>query len=219
VSIINNKRSQLIDAISNLNEELSLQLIKEYLKDGDDPVLLVKDCQTGMQNVGEKYENKQYFLSGLIMGGEIFSQAVQLIRPSIVDTISGNESGIVLIGTVAGDIHDLGKNIVTMLLRCHQFTVYDIGVDVPSEVFLKKVNEIKPGIVGLSGLLVTAFDSMRQTIKLLRDDGIQIPVVIGGGTINADVCRYTGADYWVNSAEDGVNLCKKLFKIPPKQKA
>lgn len=217
MSTINSKRSQLINAISNLNEELSLQLIREYLNDGDDPVLLVKDCQTGMQIVGEKYENKQYFLSGLIMGGEIFSQAVQLIRPSIVDKVSGNESGVVLIGTVAGDIHDLGKNIVTMLLRCHQFTVYDIGVDVPSEVFLKKVRELKPGLVGLSGLLVTAFDSMRQTIKLLRDDGIQIPVVIGGGTINEDVCRYTGSDYWVNSAEDGVSLCKKIFKIPPKK--
>ena len=93
-------RIQLIDAISNLNEELSLKLIKEYLNEGEDPVLLVQDCQIGMQRVGEKYENKQYFLSGLIMGGEIFSQAVQLIRPSIVNSVSGNESGIVLIGTV-----------------------------------------------------------------------------------------------------------------------
>jgi methanogenic corrinoid protein MtbC1 len=214
----NNKRTLLIDAISNLNEELSLQLIRECLNNGEDPVLLVKDCQTGMQIVGEKYEQKQYYLSGLIMGGEIFSQAVQMIRPIIVDKISGNESGVVLIGTVAGDIHDLGKNIVTMLLRCHQFTVYDIGVDVPPEVFLKQVKELNPGIIGLSGLLVTAFDSMRQTIKLLRDDGIQTPIIIGGGTINNDVCRYTGADYWVNSAEDGINLFKKIFKIPSERK-
>jgi methanogenic corrinoid protein MtbC1 len=205
-------RSQLITAIANLNEELSLNLIREYLNGGEDPVLLVQDCQTGMQMVGERYENKQYFLSGLIMGGEIFTQAMQLIRPGIVDKVSGNESGIVLIGTVAGDIHDLGKNIVTMLLRCHQFTVCDIGVDVPAEEFLKKVKEIKPDIVGLSGLLVTAFDSMRSTIKLLRDEGIHTPVVIGGGTIDEDVCRYTGADYWVTSAEDGVKIFKLILK-------
>jgi methanogenic corrinoid protein MtbC1 len=207
-------RIQLIEAISNLNEELSLSLLKEYLNKGEDPILLVQDCQTGMQRVGEKYENKQYFLSGLIMGGEIFTRAVQLIRPSIVDKVSGDETGIVLIGTVSGDIHDLGKNIVTMLLRCHQFTVYDIGVDVPAEEFLKKVRELKPGILGLSGLLVTAFDSMRQTIKLLRDEEIQTPVIIGGGTIDEDVCRYTGADYWVTSAEHGVSLCKKILKFP-----
>jgi dimethylamine corrinoid protein len=208
------KSSQLISAIANLNEELSLKLIKDYLKDGEDPVLMVKDCQKGMELVGEKYESKQYFLSGLIMGGEIFSQAVQLIRPGIVGKISGNESGVILIGTVAGDIHDLGKNIVTMLLRCHRFTVHDIGVDVPPEEFLKNVREIKPAIIGLSGLIITAFDSMRQTVKLLRDEGIQTPVIIGGGTIDEEVCRYTGADYWVTSAEDGVNLCRKILNVP-----
>jgi methanogenic corrinoid protein MtbC1 len=213
------KRDQLITAIANLNEELSLNLIKEYLNCGEDPILLVQDCQTGMQMVGERYEKKQYFLSGLIMGGEIFTQAMQLIRPDIVNKVTGNESGIVLIGTVAGDIHDLGKNIVTMLLRCHQFTVYDIGVDVPVEDFLKKVKEIKPEIVGLSGLLVTAFDSMRSTIKLLRDEGIQTPVVIGGGTIDEGVFRYTGADYWVTSAEDGVNLFKQILKVQARKTA
>jgi methanogenic corrinoid protein MtbC1 len=209
-----NKREQLITAIANLNEELSINLVKELLNSGEDPVVLVQDCQTGMQLVGEKYENKEYYLAGLIMGGEIFSQAVQIIRPGIVSRISGNESGVVLIGTVEGDIHDLGKNIATMLLRCHRFTVHDIGVDISAETFLKYVKQYKPDVIGLSGLLITAFDSMRRTIKLLRDQGIQTPVIIGGGTIDEEVCHYTGADFWVNSAEDGVTKIKQILKVP-----
>jgi dimethylamine corrinoid protein len=216
--MMNDKRNQLISAIGNLNEELSLSLVKERIADGEDAVLIVQDCQTGMQLVGEKYENKEYFLAGLIMGGEIFSQAVQIIRPGIVGKISGNDSGTVLIGTVAGDIHDLGKNIVTMLLRCHRFTVHDIGVDIPPEVFLKSINQYKPDVIGLSGLIITAFDSMRSTIRLLREAGIQTPVIIGGGTIDEEVCNYTGANYWVNSAEDGVNRIRQILKIPPIKK-
>jgi dimethylamine corrinoid protein len=205
------RRNQLITAISDLNEELSISLIKELLDKGEDPILLVGDCQKGMQMVGERYENKYYFLSGLMMGGEIFSEAVHLIQPEIVNKIEGNDSGTIIIGTVAGDIHDLGKNIVTMLARCHQFTVHDIGVDVPAEIFLKNIIELKPGVIGLSGLITTAFDSMRHTIKVIRNEGIKTPVIIGGGTIDKEVCQYTGADYWVTSAEDGVELFQKLL--------
>jgi dimethylamine corrinoid protein len=205
------RRNQLVAAISDLNEELSISLIRGLLDAGEDPVLLVQDCQRGMQIIGDRYEKKYYFLSGLIMGGEIFSEAVRLIRPEIINSIEGNESGTILIGTVAGDIHDLGKNIVTMLARCHQFTVHDIGVDVPAEIFLKNINTLKPGVLGLSGLITTAFDSMRHTIKMLRDEGIKIPIVIGGGTIDKEICLYTGADYWVTSAEDGVKLFKNLL--------
>jgi methanogenic corrinoid protein MtbC1 len=206
-----NKRNQLVAAISDLNEELSISLIKALLDAGEDPVLLVQDCQRGMQIVGDRYEKKYYYLAGLMMGGEIFSEAVQLIRPEIIQKIEGDESGTILIGTVAGDIHDLGKNIVTMLARCHRFTVQDIGVDVPPEIFLKNIYEFKPGVIGLSGLITTAFDSMRHTIKVIRDQGIKTPIVIGGGTIDKEICQYTGADYWVTSAEDGVKIFKKLL--------
>jgi methanogenic corrinoid protein MtbC1 len=206
-----NKRNQLVAAISDLDEELSISLIKALLDAGEDPVLLVQDCQRGMQIVGDRYEKKYYYLAGLMMGGEIFSEAVQLIRPEIIQKIEGDESGTILIGTVAGDIHDLGKNIVTMLARSHRFTVQDIGVDVPAEIFLKNIHEFKPGVIGLSGLITTAFDSMRHTIKVIRDQGIKTPIVIGGGTIDKEICQYTGADYWVTSAEDGVKIFKKLL--------
>jgi len=208
------KRSLLIKSIVDLNEEASLRLINELLQEGVDPVLLVQDCQSGMKKVGERYESKQYFLAGLIMGGEIFSEAVKLIRPVIVDKVSGKESGVILIGTVAGDIHDLGKNMATMLLRCHQFTVYDIGVDISPETFLKNVRELNPGAIGLSGLITAAFDSMRNTIKVLRENGIQTPVIIGGATVDEDICHYTGADYWVASAEESIALLKSILKVP-----
>ena len=107
----------------------------------------------------------QYYLSGLIMGGEIFFEVMELVGPVMQSQTSGNASGKVLLGTVAGDIHDLGKNIVKMLLTCHKFTVHDIGVDVLPEEFLRKANEIQPDIIGLSGLITSAYDSMRETIS------------------------------------------------------
>jgi methanogenic corrinoid protein MtbC1 len=164
-----------------------------------------------MRQVGQRYAAHKYYLSGLIMGGQIFSDVMSLIRPLVEARISGNASGKVLLGTVANDIHDLGKNIVNMLLTCHKFTVYDLGVDVPPEEFLKKAREIQPDLIGLSGLITTAYDSMRETILILRKNGFRVPIIIGGSQLDDDVCRYTGADCWVTDANEGLKLCKELI--------
>ncbi len=117
-------------------------------------------------------------------------------------------------GTVAGDIHDIGKNITGMLLACYGFTVIDLGVDVPPAVFASKATEIKPDVVGLSGLITASFDAMKATVAALRAEAqaqhCSFPIVIGGGMIDEQVCRYVGADYWVNNAMDGVRLCQRL---------
>jgi methanogenic corrinoid protein MtbC1 len=205
------KHTQVISAIANLKEELALSLIRERLADKDDPDTLIADCQEGMRQVGERYARQQYYITGLIMGGEIFCEVMELIRPAIENYIVEEVSGKVLLGTVAGDIHDLGKNIVNMLLTCHKFSVYDLGVDVPPAEFLKKAKEFQPDIVGLSGLITYAFSSMRETISLLRQEGCLVPIIIGGGQLDEDVFRYTGADYWVTDAKTGVALCRQLL--------
>lgn len=204
--------SQLISAIANLNEELALNLIRERLAENDDPLTLIANCQKGLQQVGERYAQHKYYLSGLIMGGEIFYEVMELIQPAMENRISGTSSGKILLGTVESDIHDLGKNMVKLLLSCYKLTVYDLGVDVPPEEFLRQAKKLQPDILGLSGLITKAYDSMRETIRLFRQEGYQIPIVIGGSQLSEEVFHYTGADYWVNEADVGVKLCLRLLK-------
>ena len=146
------------------------------------------------------------------MGGEIFGQIMKLVQPVVEEQMSGKTSGgRVLLGTVQGDIHDLGKNIVNMLLTCQQFAVYDLGVDVPPPRFVQQVLEIEPHIVGLSGLLTNSYEAMRETVSLLRAGGHQGHIIIGGGQIDEQVRQYVGADSWSTDAVAGVELCRRLM--------
>jgi dimethylamine corrinoid protein len=205
-------QSQLISAIADLNEELALNLIRERLAENDDPLTLIASCEKGLQQVGERYAQHKYYLSGLIMGGEIFYEVMELIQPVMENRISGTSSGKILLGTVESDIHDLGKNMVKLLLSCYKVTVYDLGVDVPPEEFLRQAKKLQPDILGLSGLITKAYDSMRETVRLFRKEGYQIPIVIGGSQLSEEVFHYTRADYWVNEADVGVKLCLRLLK-------
>jgi methanogenic corrinoid protein MtbC1 len=206
-----NIQNMLITSIADLDGDRALALVRHAISDGDDPMLLLSNCQEGMRQVGQRYAERKYYLSGLIMGGEIFAEMMALIRPIVEAKISGDDSGKVLLGTVANDIHDLGKNIVNLLFTCHKFTVYDLGVDVSPEEFVKQAREIQPDLIGLSGLITSAYDSMRDTINLLHANGFHVPIIIGGSQIDDDVCRYTSADYWVTDANEGLKLCKQLL--------
>lgn len=201
----------LIDAIADLQEETALALVHQRLDAGDDSLLIIEDCQEGMRQVGERYERHEYFLAGLIMAGEIFSQVMELLQPIVERQVSGQASGRILLGTVEGDIHDLGKNIVNMLLSCHNFVVHDLGVDVAPTTFAKKAAQVQPHLVGLSGLLTSSYDAMHATINLLRERGYQKPIIIGGGQLSEEVRQYVGADHWTTDAISGVELCKKLI--------
>ncbi len=207
-------REQLIKLLAELEEEAVLQLVQRRITAGDDPLQIIEDCNEGMRQVGQRYEQGEFFLSGLIMSGEIFREVVELVQPLLQQT-RGHSSGKVLIGTVSGDIHDIGKNITGMLLTCYGFTVIDLGVDVPPAVFATKAIEIKPQVVGLSSLITASFDAMKTTIAALRAEAraqrCTFPIVIGGGMIDEQVCRYVDADYWVNNAMDGVRLCQRLI--------
>ncbi len=207
--------NRLSNLIADLDEDAALALVRERLAAGDDPLQIIEDCNTGMRLVGQKYETGEYFVSGLIMSGEIFREVVEIVQPLLAPRTQEHASGVVIIGTVSGDIHDIGKNILGMLLTCYGFTVIDLGVDVPPAEFAQKVIEVRPDIVGLSGLITASFERMKETIGILRQKAaanqVEFPILIGGGMIDAQVCRYVGADYWQNDAMEGVRLCQRLM--------
>ena len=201
----------LIAAVADLEEETALGLVRQRLDAGDDPLQLIQDCQEGLRQVGLRYERHETYLAGLIMGGEIFYEVMEMVQPVIERQISGHASGCILLGTVQGDIHDLGKNIVNMLLSCHNLVVHDLGVDVSPITFAEQVAQVQPDIVCLSGLLTSAYDAMRETVTLLRAQGYQGPIIIGGGQISEEVCLYVGADHWTTDGVAGIELCKRLI--------
>ncbi len=206
---------ELIARLADLEEDEVLAIVRRRVASGADPLRIVQECEQGVREVGERYARREYYIAGLIMGGEIFREVVAIVEPLFQGGAIRRTSGKVLLGTVKGDIHDIGKNLVHILLRCHGFTVQDLGVDVAPSEFAAAVRETRPDIVGLSGLLTVAYDTMRETVAVLRSeitDGQRVPpIIIGGGLIDEKVCRYIGADRWAPDALSGVHLCEQLI--------
>jgi methanogenic corrinoid protein MtbC1 len=209
-------RAALADYVADLEEEKALALVRARVGAGHDLLQIIEECQEGLRLVGERYERQEYYLSGLIMAGEIFREVMELVQPSIEAQFSGNESGVILLGTVQGDIHDIGKNNLSMLLKCYGFSVTDLGVDVAPADFLAQARRLKPDLIGLSGLLTSSYDAMKETIALIRHSGdralTSVPIVIGGNQLNEQVCQYVGGDHWVTDAMSGVRLSQKLLQ-------
>jgi methanogenic corrinoid protein MtbC1 len=205
----------LTTALVELDEDRTLELTREVLAEGNTTSLaILQTCQQAMRVVGERYERGEYYLAALILAGEIFSEISELVQPEQVPDVQGEPVGVIVLGTVAGDIHDIGKNMFGQALRAFGFTVVDLGVDVPKERFLEEVIRSRPDVVCLSGLISIAFESMKNTADLLRAHGTELgyvpPVILGGGTIDNEVCRYAGADSWSTDAMEGVSICERL---------
>jgi methylmalonyl-CoA mutase cobalamin-binding domain/chain len=212
----NNKSDQdLVHLLADLEEETVLEIVRERIQTGDNLMQILEDCNEGMQIVGTRYEQGEYYIAGLIMSGEIFREVVEMVQPLLVRNSDKESSGCILVGTVSGDIHDIGKNMLGMLLTCYGFTVIDLGVDVPPAEFAAKAVESKPDVVGLSGLITASFEMMRETVLVLRQEAekhkLTFPILIGGGMIDDQVCQYVGADYWLKDAMAGVRLCQSLL--------
>jgi len=203
-------------AVAALDEKTAVRLVEAAVAEGGNSVDIVRAVQEGMRTVGERYEQQDIYLSGLIMAAEIFRSVMAIAQPGLEAELQGDASGRVLLGTVAGDIHDIGKNMAALAFRMFGFTVEDLGVNVPPEVFLQAARTFKPDIVGLSGLLSLAFTTMRDTVALLRrelEEQDPAPIfVIGGGTIDDQVARYVGADLWTDNAMEGVRLCRQTLE-------
>ncbi|NHI92621.1 MAG: cobalamin-binding protein [Candidatus Lokiarchaeota archaeon] len=200
--------SNIIDEIVNLNEDAVLEILKKRLDNNEDPMNIMNDVKAAMKKVGDLFSEGEFFLPDLMMSGEILRQIFELIAPKLKESDSSEKKGKILLGTVAGDIHDIGKDIVKFLLDANGYDVLDLGVDVPPEVFVKKMKEYDPDIIALSGFLTLAFDAMKETIEKMKAEGLKesVKIMIGGGTIDERIVNYVGADAFGDTAMDAIKL-------------
>lgn len=208
---------ELTEAMVEMMEDKVLELTKQYLEEGKDPIAIFKAYQEAMVEIGKRFEAGTYFIPELIMSGEIMKNGSEMIKPYLTETEGGENStkiGKFLLATIESDIHDIGKNIVGMMMDLNGFEVLDLGVDVPAETIIAKAREFNPDIIGISGLLTLAFDPMKGFVEKLKDAGIRdnFKVIIGGAQIDQQVCEYVGADAFVTDAVAGVNKCKQWME-------
>jgi len=207
------QEQKLVEWLADMNEDDGVALAKRMLlEEGADPMRVLDLCRTAMDIVGKRFAEGEYFLPELVLAGEMLEIISAVAKPLIKQSAGGEPKRLarVLIGTVHGDLHDIGKNIVTFMLDINGFEVKDIGVDVPVATFLDEIGDFKPDVVGLSGFLTLAFDSMKETIDAIAGAGLHdnMKIMIGGGQIDETVRAYTGADAFGRNAVDAVSLCK-----------
>ena len=204
---------QLVEWLADMNEDEALPLANRMLlEDKVDPMRVLDLCRAAMDIVGKRFEEGEYFLPELVLAGEMLDTIGAVAKPLIKAAGGGAAAthGRVLIGTVHGDLHDIGKNIVTFMLDINGFEVKDIGVDVPVQKFIDEIEAFQPDVVGLSGFLTLAFDSMKETIAAFDARGMRdrFKIMIGGGQIDETVRAYTGADAFGVNAVEAVGLCR-----------
>src|SRR5450830_235178 len=218
MSDMTEQEQQLVEWLADMNEDDALALSNKMLfEDGVDPLRVLELCRAAMDIVGKRFEEGEYFLPELVLAGEMLDTIGKVAKP-LIKTAPGEETkklAKVLIGTVHGDLHDIGKNIVTFMLDINGFEVKDIGIDVPVKTFIDEISRFQPDVVGLSGFLTLAFDSMKETIEAIQDAGLRdkLKIMIGGGQVDETVRNYTGADAFGTNAMDAVSLCKNWIGV------
>jgi methanogenic corrinoid protein MtbC1 len=201
--------------LSDLSEKEVIAAVEERLARGDDPVLIMDQCQEGIVDVGRRYETGEYFISALIMAGEIMRQISEILLPVLERQITGRASGRILLATVQKDIHFIGKNIFKVLLQCTGYTVQDAGEDVAAQKILTDALVFSPDIIGLSCLLSTCYDSLHDTVSVLKEGThnlTPVPRIIIGGRVSEKVSQHVGADGWADDAMIGLRLCHRLIR-------
>jgi methanogenic corrinoid protein MtbC1 len=202
---------ELVNAIADMREEEALKLAREMVEGGSEPMAILDAAREAMAVVGQRYEEDTYFLPELMLAGEMMSQITDIVKPELAKLPEIERQGKVVIGTVEGDIHDIGKNIVSFLLDVNGFDVLDLGVDVSSQKFVEAIRDFQPQVVGLSGFLTLAFDVMKETVEAIKAAGLrdEVKIMIGGGQVNEEIRKYAGADAYGKDAMAGVSLAKK----------
>jgi 5-methyltetrahydrofolate--homocysteine methyltransferase len=202
---------ELVNAIADVMEDESLALAQQMVDGGVDPTSILEDAREAMDIVGKRYEEGEYYLPELMMAGEILNAITAMVKPVLSQAPALERRGKVLIGTVAGDIHDIGKNIVTFMLDVNGFDVLDLGIDVAPEKFVESIREFQPQVVGLSGFLTLAFDAMKDTVAAIEAAGLrdEVKIMVGGGQITDKIREYAGADAYGDDAMEAVNQAAK----------
>jgi methanogenic corrinoid protein MtbC1 len=201
---------KLVNAIADMKEEEALKLVREMVEGGSEPGAILDAVRKAMDIVGQRYEKGSYFLPELMLSGEILNQILDLIKPKLAEAPEVERRGKVLIGTVEGDIHDIGKDIVTFMLDANGFEVLDLGVNVPAQKFTEAIRDFQPQVVGLSGFLTLAFDAMKETVEAIQEAGLRdkVKIMIGGGQMDEQVRKHAGADAYGKDALAAVKLAQ-----------
>lgn len=202
----------LTELVADLKENEAISYVKEAIEKGSDPIKIIEEGQKGMEIVGNKFRDNEYFLPELLIAAQMFSGIMETLGPH-VKTKSKETLGKIVLGTVKGDLHDIGKNIFKTISEANGFTVYDLGVDVPAEKFVEVAERENVNIVAMSGLLTTVFSSMRNVVEILEEKGMRkkVKVILGGAPMDEGVQKLVGADAWTRNASNGVDLCKDLM--------
>ncbi len=204
------KLAELKDAMANMREEEAAEAARQILEAGEDPLKVLGVCREAMGIVGKRFEEGSYFLPELILAGEMLKSVSGMAQDRMSTGMTVERLGKVLVGTVKGDIHDIGKDIVVYMLDANGYEVLDLGIDVPPEKFVEAIREFQPRVVALSGFLTLAFDSMKIAVDAIREAGLrdQVKVMIGGGQMDEHVKDYCGADAYGSDAVAAVSLSK-----------
>jgi methanogenic corrinoid protein MtbC1 len=207
---------ELVEAMADMKEKEALRIVDELLAKGEDPNKILDLSSEAMQVVGTRYQEGTYFLPELIMSGEMLRSIGEVLKPHLAARQDQTAKlGKVVLGTVRGDIHDIGKDIVGFMLEVNGFEVFDLGIDQSEEVFVQAVKEHHPQVLALSGFLSVAFDSMKSTIEQVEAAGLRegLKVIIGGGQMDDTVRKYTGADAYGDDAMAAVAFAKETVGV------
>ncbi|MFZ7119951.1 MAG: cobalamin B12-binding domain-containing protein [Eubacteriaceae bacterium] len=211
------KYSNLTKEIGELHDEKVLDIVNDFMNNKptqEEANQLIKCAQEGMAIVGDRFEKGEYFVGDLIFGGELITEIIDIIKPLISGT-SNKTMGKIVIGTVKGDLHDIGKNIFRLMSEAEGFEVYDIGIDQSVESFIEIIKETKPDILGMSGVLTLALNSMKNTVDAIKESGLKedMKIIIGGNPVNKEACEHIGADAFTSNAVEGISICKEWMNI------
>ncbi len=200
---------RLSESMAALDHDAVIESVSAALEAGRDPLELVEEARLGLEQVGAEFDKGNYFLMELMWAAEIFKDALALITPRLKERYGGTVSkGTIVLGTVAGDVHDLGKNIVKNLLECSGFTVADLGVDVPAQAFVDKIKELHPQVVGMSALLTAAIGEVNRTVEAIEEAGLrdQVKLIVGGGIVGEVKRAALKVDFATTNANEGVRV-------------
>ncbi len=200
----------LINTLANLKEEEALKIVEDRLSAGEEPLKILDDARRAVEIVGKRFSDSEYFIPDLVYSGEILKRITDMVKPKIAKGQEVKRLGKVVVGTVAGDIHDIGKDIVVFMLDVNGFEVFDLGIDVPAQKFVDTIKKTGSSVVGMSGFLTLAFQSMKDTIEAIKGAGVRnkVKIMIGGGQIDEQVKGFTGADAYGKDAMEAVKLAK-----------
>jgi len=200
----------LVALISELKQKEAIEMAERRLKSGEDPLKILDDGKKAMQIVGRRFSEGTYFIPDLVFSGKILEQIAELAKPGLAQAPQAGKQGKIVLGTVAGDLHDIGKNLVTFMLDVNGFAVYDLGIDVKPQIFVDKIREIQPQIVGMSGFLTSVYQAMKDTVDAIAAAGLrnEVKIMIGGGVMDEEIRKFAGADAYGQDAMAAVNLAK-----------